>query len=425
MKVVYLGLLIIALVILFTLLGTLVWGKKNHNGTFVINSQSSKNNLIYSEDAETWTAAVDEDGNNPFGDTGAALDVHWARGRWVAVGNPESDNGNTMAWSDDAKTWTYGTGQNFGTTVGSTGRFVRFGDGLWVAGGTPGTSGNSVLKYSSDGKSWNDASGEPFGDGTSGTCSAIAFHDDLWVAGGNNGGSGPKIFYSSNGIRWTAATGTPFGSATSVPIVFAYGNDRWVAVGNDVSGSGSLIWYSDNGKAWSESTHPFTSSASTVWDIKYYGGLFVASGVFGTGGTILAYSTDGITFTAAEGLGTLAVGYYIDNVMIPSNGYWLANGTDGTDGIVYRSTDGINWTDVTPDTFFPGPSGLSRGETWGKVYRGKKYRAVVTGSSATANANIYWTENGTDWNQVSETLIGAGSVSGTSGLEVFWAPAPA
>lgn len=424
-KSIIIGITIIVLVILFTLLGILVWGVKNHEGSYVIVSQSSSNNIIYSEDGETWTAAEDENGGNPFGDTGAVLNLDWNKGRWVVVGNSSSDNGDSMAWSDDAKTWTYGTGQNFGTTAGSEGREVQYGNSLWVVGGNPGTAGNSVMKYSEDGKSWNNASGSPFGNGLSGSCSALRYLNNLWLAGGTDGSSGAKIWYSSNGISWSAGTGSPFGTtAGSNPTSFAYGNGRWVASGTDADGSGSVLWYSDNGVAWSEAVHPFTSSGTTVWAVKYYGGLFVAGGVYQSGGTVLAYSTDGITFTAAEGLGTLASGYYVDNILEPLDGYWLANGTDGPAGISYRSTDGITWTDVSPDTFFPGPSGLARGIANGKVNRGKTSRVVLTGSSATANANIYWTEDGENFNQVSETLIGSGSIAGRSGLEVHWAPAP-
>ena len=401
-------LLLVLLVIIFTLIGTLVYGKDSPSGTFVINSQTSTNNIIYSDDGETWTASVDENGNNPFGDTGSALDVHWNRGTWVAVGEPESVNENTIAWSDDAKIWNYGTGQSFETN----GRFVRYGNGLWVSGGTPGAAGNSVLKYSNDGKSWSDSTGEAFGNGATGTCSAISFYKGFWLAGGNDGSNGTKIWYSTDGISWSAATGSPFGTSTnSNPLGFIYGNGRWVAIGNDADGSGSVIWYSDNGIAWSESTHPFTTSGNTIWDVAYYGGLYVVGGIFHTGGTILAYSTDGIVFTAATGLGSLSNGYVIDNIALPLNGYWLANGTDGTTGLVYRSVDGKNWTNVTPDTFFPGPGGLVRGNA-----TKKGTRTVVTGSSSSVNSNIYWTDDGENWNQVSNTLNGSNS------LEITWAP---
>jgi len=421
MKTLYAGLFLVALVILFTLLGTLVFAPGGHENTFLLTGYGDAT-IVYSEDAETWTKAVDEDGNTPFGDDGVAFFANWRGGRWVAVGQNDITHSKNLAWSDDGKTWNYGTGSNFGSTSSSMGRFVEYGNNIWVAGGTPRTVNSPKLLWSKDGKEWNKSTGGAFGTTVDGTCSGIFYGGGLWLASGNDNSSGPKIWWSVNGKKWTAATGFPFGSGfTDNGGRFAYGKNRYVAVGDNSTDTDQILWYSDNGKAWKTCVHPF-GSAQYAEDIKYYGGIFVAAARYASGGSVLAYSEDGINFTAATGQGNLSTGSWVDKLLPPTDGFWLALGYDSTKeaGLIYRSTDGKDWTKLSIDNFFPGPASLIQTGITGKY--DKKYRTVVAGQ-ANNSKNIYWSEDGKTFNEADNSPFG--ETLGTDVvLEARWAPQP-
>ena len=412
--------LLVALAVLFTLLGTLVWAPGDHGNTFLL-AGSGDATISYSSDAETWSESVDEDGNTPFGDAGNALAVNWGRGLWVVGGVNDDTPTKPLAWSVDGKTWTYGTGSNFGSTSESLGRVVRYADGIWVAGGTTATSSLPKILWSSDGKAWNNTTGGAFGTGSSGTCSEVFYGGGLWLATGNDGSSGAKIWWSNNGKNWNAATGSPFGTAANDSGGrFAYGNSRYVNGGTNTTTAGEIMWYSDNGKAWTAGTHPFGDAV--VYDVEYYGGIFVAGASWASDGdNILAYSTDGITFTAATGQGTLASGFYIDKILPPTDGFWLALGYDATEqaGLIYRSTDGMEWTKLSLTDFFPGPNSLIQTGITGK-YNGN-FRTVVAGK-AVNSTNIYWTEDGETFTAANNSPFGE-TISDII-LEARWAPVP-
>lgn len=378
--------LLLTLVVLFTLLGTLLWAPGDKNGGYLIGG-SGDQTVIYSEDGVNWTAGVDVNGNIPFGSSGAMLYMNYAGGLWVAVGDPNTTNGESMVWSSDGKTWNYGTGEKFGTSASSFGEVVVYADGIWVAGGT---SENTLL-WSYDGKEWNNADNDPF---NTGSCNGLFNATGLWLAGGRDGDTGTKIWWSENGKSWTATTGAPFGTGVNnSPGRFAYGNGRYVNCGDDQVDSSKLLWYSDDGKAWSEAIHPFTSAVGQ--DVVYANDIFVASTTYGdSSNPMIAYSTDGNTFIAATVPGTFTAASNFNKLVVRENGFWLALGTNGSNGIIYKSEDGRTWEDVTPDSFFPGADSLVRTGIWGKV--NGKWRVVISGQS-TNGENIWWSEDGENW----------------------------
>jgi hypothetical protein len=107
----------------------------------------------------------------------------------------------------------------------------------------------------------------------------------VWVAGGE--GATYKMVYSYDGITWTGAT-SGLGSCTS----FAT-NGRI-----SVAGGKSGIVYSYDGINWTNSATGFTifGSGGSCNSIAFNGTVWVAGGA--AGGNFLAYSTDGIVWTA-------------------------------------------------------------------------------------------------------------------------------
>jgi len=404
---------VILLIVLFTVLGTLVWSPKQQNGGYLIGGVGDQT-VIYSSDGETWSAGVDVDGNIPFGTTGHMVYLNYAACTWVAVGDPNVVNGKSTAWSNDGKLWNYGTGEKFGSLSSSFGRTVQYGDGIWVAGGTTGNTSESTILWSYDGKDWNSAVNDPFGATTNGTCSHVFYNNGLWLVGGNSGTTGVNIWWSTDGKNWTASTGDPFGtSSDGGPGNFVYGNGRYVNCGTNPDGSEPL-WYSNDGKYWQTATHSFVSVIGK--DIAYANNIFVATAQnTGDTGTLIQYSTDGKTFVSATVPGTLGIGSSFSNVTGREGSFWLAWGRNETTGIIYMSDDGRTWTNVTPDNFFPSTTGLPQTGTWGK-YDGT-WRFVLSGASS-SGSNVWRTEDGENWTAADNALFGTGVSKG--GIEARW-----
>ena len=306
-------------------------------GSFVAVGQRGR--MAYSTNGITWTgiACSDEGGANPTtpGDSGFGQNhirgVAYGGGRFVAVGQ----NGR-MAYSANGTSWE-GIAGGAGaaaepTTPGDSGfgqnriRGVAYGGGIFVAVGQ-----NGRMAHSTNGTTWEGIAG---GTGATATPSdpgasqfgtneirGVAYGGGRFVAVGASG----RMAYSSNGISWTGIAGgsgataeptTPGASqfGTNTITAIAYGGGRFVAVG----ASGRMA-YSSDGISWTgiaggtgTGPSPTTPGASgfgtnSIQNIAYGGNRFVAVGNSGR----MAYSTDGVTWTAiagGEGTGTSEFG---------------------------------------------------------------------------------------------------------------------
>ena len=87
-------LFLFCMVILFALLGTLVWGKKNPDGIFLA-CGNNEVQIGWSDNGETWTASTHAEGGLPFGTGGIAYNINKGNSMWVAeVILPETEPGN-------------------------------------------------------------------------------------------------------------------------------------------------------------------------------------------------------------------------------------------------------------------------------------------------------------------------------------------
>ena len=125
---------------------------------------------------------------------------------------------------------------------------------------------------------------------------------------------------------------TPFG--TNAVYSIGYGNGKFVA-----GSSGNAIAYSPDGINWTAVSNS-TFGPQSIYGITYGNGKFVAGGLFGA----MIYSPDGINWTAVSNSTETTNIYDITF----ANGKFVAVGTNGK--IVY-STNGINWTAVSNSTF--------------------------------------------------------------------------
>lgn len=218
-----------------------------------------------------------------------------------------------------------------------------------------------------------------------------------------------KSVYSADGVTWQAGTMPYSGSWTTT-----YGEGKFVAVGWGYGGPWSAT--STNGRDWSAGGKPPTGMQAD--HVVYSNGVYVASVGAQNGTSIVARSTDGITWTAvtvplkAQFMGATAGGGKFvltavglqalmstdglnwSKVVMPANGMWgsvtYGNGrfvavSQGSTNASAVSTDGITWTKGML------PAGFSAADV---TYGNGKF--VVGGNSRNAAQSVdglNWTEN--------------------------------
>ena len=252
---------------------------------------------------------------------------------------------------------------------------VTYGNNRFVAGG------NGHIAYSSNGTTWTASTGN-----SNFLVRGITYGTQFVAVGQYY--SGGIINYSSDGTSWNNVTNTTFGTDSTINDV-AYGGGRYVAVGgSDVLADvqEGKIAYSTNGTSWTAVTNS-TFGTSTIYGITYGAGKFVAVGAGGK----MAYSTNGTSWTAVTDSKFSTDTIYGITYGGPSGKEkFIAVGNSGFSShqIAY-STDGVTWTRVSQ--YFSGRlfTGLNR-VTWG----GNKYVAV-------AGAGVmYFSTDGTYWAKI-------------------------
>ena len=345
-----------------------------------------------------------------------------------------------LAYSTDGITWTASTSGNALFTTYCYA--VAWNGTRWVAGGV----GTNQLAYSTDGITWT---GSTSGNAViTNQCLAVAWNGTRWVAGGNGTN---QLAYSTDGITWTASTSgnavlttacyavastRVLPSTTITPTTFletTLGPASLPATAFVAGGSGTnRLAYSADGITWSASTSGNTVFTTYCLAVAWNGTQWVAGGL---GTNQLAYSTDGITWTAStSGNGVLTSGCYA----VAWNGTrWVAGG-EGTNRLAY-SADGITWTASTSGNavfttyclavawngtqFVAVGSGTNQlaystdGITWTASTSGN---AVITDSCyAVAWNGTRWVAGGNGTNQLAYSSDGITWTASTSGNALF------
>jgi hypothetical protein len=187
------------------------------------------------------------------------------------------------------------------------------------------------LAYSDDGDKWT-AVDNIF---DSSRVNAIVYGDGRFVAAAH----GEKIAYSDDGMNWTLSNG---GISDCYTEGIAYGNGIFVVVGSKISSGDGIIAYSSDGETW-------TIAEDGGLGIKYFQCIAYGNGQFialaGEGKA--AYSSDGKTWTAIPEIP------FEDRPIIKTitygNGRFVAfaNYVSRYDPLLVYSDNGIDWTIVT------------------------------------------------------------------------------
>jgi len=268
-----------------------------------------------------------------------------------------------------ADIWSPIVTNGFGTTQQyNVQGFVEFKDTLYVSAARKGISGSAEVYRSGTGDvgSWGSPiiydSSTTFNKGIPAWGTTSLGGGLMWMATGNQT-QGTKVYRTQNGTSWIPISNFGFGnpllwSPTPNMVLFQGTGDTipyLYAGGNSHGGPAkSQVWrtpYTNtNPSSWNlivdfniRDTNVTQVTYFYVWNNKLY---------FGTNGDSLLYeSTDGINFIANTGVATSFLGSdLLIACLIEYNGILYA-GTNNQSplfgGQLYRTPDGITWTNIT------------------------------------------------------------------------------
>ena len=242
--------------------------------------------------------------------------------------------------------------------------------------------GTYDIAYSYDGSNWFGATSNIFTGNNNisgqGYAWGVGWNGNMWVATGNGSNT---LAYSSDGKTWQGAVSSPFPDyAWSV----AWNGNVWVATGGSDGTAECSLAYSYDGMNWTAAD----TSSSLIFS---YGGFGVAWGgsywvAVGGGSNMFATSYDGINWAAQPSnaifgdAGVQAIAY--------NGNLWVATGNQGTSTIAY-SSDGSNWTGADTSAAFVFQS-------WGNTVAWNGSIWVAGGTSASGLCLAY-SSNASNW----------------------------
>jgi hypothetical protein len=226
--------------------------------------------------------------------------------------------GCTLAYSYNGKKW-IANGLSIFSLVG---RGVVYGStvGRWVSVG----NGTNSIASSTDGITFTGQGTTIFTQGN-----AVAFGNGYYVAGGQTGSN--TIAFSASGTVFSGAGATVFTSACRA-VAFSSTLNRFVLGGS----GGSSLATSDNGTTFT-AVSGSTSIFTTCTGIAYGNGIFLATG---SGANVFASSVDGLTWTALGGSSVFSSGG--QEIAYVGNSKWIALGSGGNTYAI-STNNGVSW----------------------------------------------------------------------------------
>lgn len=370
-----------------------VWNGK----VWVAVGGGANDTIATSLDGKNWIGR----GRTAFSISGNGIDWSPQQRKFVAIGSGT----NMIAKSMDGIYW-----KGVNTNLFDSGYDVKWNGNVWVAVGEK-VSVQGSIAYSYDGDNWNYAS-QSF----SSYCSRVYWNGTCWIAYGGNTSGSDNIATSLDGISWTFSSipgidpvnmDIPTGQfpdpslnlypGFSYPIYknsdsesvvkYVHNNsDKGTALIQPLSiacGSGSTsLAYSADGIQWTavKSSLFTTRSNKAVWN----GTKWIA---VGTGSYWVATSNDGLSWTGQTS--TLMTECYD----IAWNGsYLVAVGVNNTSAALATSTDGITWTSVSIGAIFS--TKIHAIEWTGSVWLAYGSGTNTTAVSSSLNASV-WTATST------------------------------
>ncbi len=318
-------------------------GRYNGNG-------GNTSNIWYSDDGISWSSEGITGGLFPATtsfETRACGIFYNGTDRWVVVGATNNGTSEGIWYSDDGLAWTDSGSSAFSSTNG-VGLDVHYANGNWVAVGNGGADNQKVWYSLNNAVTWAPATvtaGDFFGN-RGASLVYYSIPDDRWVVAGD-GSANRNMYYADNAnvaSGWTVCAGAPFGIDGNVNDLYYNGIDKWVAVGKDLTND-QQIWFSSDGITWFPSTGSDFGSGEGV-AVHYANSVWVAVG--DEGNPKILTSPDGETWTVSLDITTeLSVAQYAD--VYYGNGVWVAsvsNSALNTPSTYFSLDNGTTWTEI-------------------------------------------------------------------------------
>ena len=267
---------------------------------------SDNNHIAYSDNSGgSWTGLGLLFGNGTA-DRSYGIAYNSVQDKYVAVGRGD----NWAMTSTNGIDWVNISANKFA----QGGRGIATNGNRWVV---VGKHAEKSIVRSDDLIKWTNIGGEVFRFSDKGNC--VAVNGNNWVVGGR--GTDHMIAYSTdNAVTWTHSlmvdgsnTSVLFSNSGAQARTISTNGSRWIVGGK----SNTPLGYSDNnGQTWNivndsvidSFKHP-NEILGSHWDGEKFW-------VGGSGGTRLAYSSNGINWTAVNSLGTNATSFVSYNNVI-------------------------------------------------------------------------------------------------------------
>lgn len=189
------------------------------------------------------------------------------------------------------------------------------------------------------GVTWSNVSGNLTSAGWSSSreVRGLAYNGTVFMATGSNSGTGPNVATSTNGSTWINRGSVPNRGGT-VSAALNVGSTFYI-----FWGAGRASISTDNGITWSTNSSYNTLTNASGFNFNAAGTdgtMIVAFGYDSNGNLLGAYTSNAASWTNVS-FNTKYAGVGEVRGVAYGNNKWVAVGTQGN---VYYSTDGINWT---------------------------------------------------------------------------------
>jgi hypothetical protein len=326
----------------------------------------------------------------------------WNGSLWFAGGNYSGSA--RILYSINGRDWTIA---NLNGTIPTSVRAIAWNGTLLVAGGYDMSGLANTLAYSYDGITWLASMSPVFPS----LCDGITWDGITWQAVGEGG-----IAISSDGLTWTLNTQgstilpqgndivvnkiLPFVAPTDAlpdpasPLALVGGRDDII---------GCTIAYSTDGISWKTSQQVANVFGDATTNVLSWNGTIWVAGFDSSGYPSIGYSYDGINWNSST-TGTTIMPDSVDSVAWGINKF-IAFGHNGPTYKLMDSSDGVTWTDITPNPFY------IRGPLSSLEYNG--YIWLLTGQSGGFGYTVNYSTDGRTWTR---------SVSGSTIFSVLCNP---
>jgi hypothetical protein len=281
---------------------------------------------------------------------------------------------------------------------------------IWILGGWDGEPRNDTWN-STDGMNWTQlppgTSFPPRRD------SAVAvFNNQFWVSGGRSGIYNNYTYYadmwrSADGINWTrTAQAAPFGERWGHSMI-AFNGELLVVGGFVNDGNGIFIpandvWRSTDGITWTQVTQVTNYTVRALFKAVIFNGRLWLVGGYNHGGPWVAavstadgatWRTESVSLPTAERL-LISVAAHDGNLWITGGGT-TENSPDGNpvySNLIWRSPDGVNWTQVNAGPRYSGRVDASMVSFDNRLW-------VLGGTNSSSMNNDVWVsaDDGLNW----------------------------